>query len=415
MRKATRLIRSAALKSVVLAKLFLVFPAAAGPVEIGPDADLCSALRQVGPGTEIVLQPGAYRAGCAVRRGGLPQSPVVIRAADPERPPQLSHPGLVNLLEIRASDIVIRGLAFGPTMAGADGVRVIVGNRITIEDSQFTQLGGVAVAANHTSVHGLTVRNNVITNSRETALYFGCHDGINCSVTGLVVVGNRITGVTAPNSEIGYGIQVKLNSSAVIRDNIIVDTKGPGIMVYGSRDLTTVSVVERNFVRGSRTSSGIVVGGGPVVVRNNVSGWNAEAGVGLENYGRRGLLRGIAVTHNTVYANDQGGILAPTSGTLDVVLRNNAGAGRSTAPIFPAARPGLHLIGNLNCAWLQCFADPEGLDFSPGPGSLLRGLSLPRAMDGVPADDFFGAPRGIPPAVGAIERPARPIRLEGRP
>lgn len=413
-RNATHRIGSAALMAVAAGTLSLVMPATSGTLEIGPDTDLCSALRQVEPGAEIVLQPGDYRAGCVVRRGGLPQSPVVIRAADPERPPRLSHPGLVNMLEIRASDIIIRGLAFGPTAADADGVRVITGNRITIEDCQFNQLGGIAVAANHTSAHGLTVRRNVITNSNTTALYFGCHDGISCSVTGLSVVGNRIKGVTAPNSEIGYGIEVKLNSSGVIRDNIIVDTKGPGIMVYGSRDLTTVSVVERNFVRGSRTSSGLVVGGGPVVVRNNVSGWNFEAGIGLENYGRRGLLRGVAVTHNTVYANAQGGIMAPTSGMLDVVLRNNAGAGRSSSPIFPAARPGLHLAGNLNCTWLQCFSDPEGFDFSPAPGSLLRGLSLPRGQNGIPADDFFGALRGIPPSVGAIERPGRPIRLDGQ-
>jgi hypothetical protein len=319
------------------------------------------------------------------------------------------------MLEIRASDIVIRGLAFGPTAADADGVRVITGDRITVEDCQFTQLGGIAVVANHTSAHGLTVRRNVITNSNATALYFGCHDGVSCSVTGLSVVGNRIKGVTAPDPQIGYGIEVKLNSSAVIRDNVIIDTKGPGIMVYGSRDLTTVSMVERNFVRGSRTSSGIVIGGGPVVVRNNVSGWNVEAGIGLENYGRRGLLRGVAVTHNTVYANGQGGMIAPTSGTLDVVLRNNAGAGRSGTPIFPAARPGLRLTGNLNCTWLQCFGDPEGLDFSPAPGSLLRGLTLPRAQDGLPADDYFGALRGIPPAIGAIERSGRPIRLNSRP
>ena len=415
MRNATHRVGSTARTAVAVGLLSLVTPALAGTLEIGPESDLCGVLRKAEPGAEIVLQPGDYRAGCVLRRGGMPQRPVVIRAADPERPPRLSHPGLVNMLEIRASDIVIRGLAFGPTAADADGVRIITGDRITVEDCQFTQLGGIAVVANHASARGLTVRRNVIANSAATALYFGCHDGISCSVTGLSVVGNQIKGVTAPNSEIGYGLEVKLNSSAVIRDNIIIDTKGPGIMVYGSRDLTTVSIVERNFVRGSRTSSGIVVGGGPVVVRNNVSAWNFEAGVGLENYARRGLLRGVAVTHNTVYANGEGGIMAPSSGVLDVVLRNNAGAGRGSTPVFPAGRLGLQMTGNLNCTWLQCFANPEGLDFSPGPGSPLRGLGLPRAQDGVPADDFFGARRGVPPAIGAIERPTRPIRLDGRP
>ena len=415
MRNATRRIRAAALATFALGTLLVVVSARAGTLEIGPDGDLCRVLRQVEPGDEVVLQPGEYRAGCAMRRGGLPQAPVVIRAANPELPPRLTHPGPpASMLEIRASDVIVRGLAFGPTVPDADGVRIITGDRITVEDCQFSQMGGIAVVANHTSVRGLTVRRNVITQSNATAMYFGCHDGASCTVSGLLVEGNRISGVTAPNPEIGYGIEVKLNSSALIRDNVISGTKGPGIMVYGSRDLLTVSTVERNFLRGSRTSSGIVVGGGPVVVRNNISGWNAEAGIGLENYGRRGLLRGIAVTHNTVYGNSEGGIMVPTAGFLDAALRNNAGHGRAGAPAFPTARPGLRSTGNADCTWLQCFADPEGLDFSPFAGSLLRGLAQPRAMDGVPADDFFGAPRGIPPAIGAIERPARPIQLDGR-
>src|SRR5262249_60454443 len=103
-------------------------------------------------------------------------------------------------------------------------------------------------------------------------------------------------------------MQVKLNSVAVIRDNVVVKTKGPGIMVYGSRDLLTRTVVERNFVTASRSSSGIVIGGGPVVVRNNIAVGNADYGIVLENYHRRGLLRGIVVARNTAYGDLKGAI-----------------------------------------------------------------------------------------------------------
>jgi hypothetical protein len=243
-------------------------------------------------------------------------------------------------------------------------------------------------------------------------MYFGCHDGSSCAVTGLVVEGNRIRGVTAPNPQIGYGIEVKLNSSALIRDNVISETKGPGIMVYGSRDLVTVSVVERNFIRGSRTSSGILIGGGPVVVRNNISGWNAEGGIGLEDYGRRALLRGLAISHNTVYGNGEGGITIPSSGRLEASLENNAAQTRGGTPAFPTARAGLRLAGNLDCTWLQCFTDPENLDFSPAGGSLLRPLGGLRGQGGAPRDDFFGTPRGVPAAIGAVERPIHPNKLE---
>ena len=61
-----------------------------------------------------------------------------------------------------------------------------------------------------------------------------------------------------------------MNSHGVLRHNVIVDTKGPGIMVYGARDLVLTIVIERNFVARSRSASAIVLGSGPAIVRNNV-------------------------------------------------------------------------------------------------------------------------------------------------
>lgn len=78
-------------------------------------------------------------------------------------------------------------------------------------------------------------------------------------------------------------------------------------MVYGSRDLLSRSVVERNLVMGSQTSAGIVVGGGPAAIRNNISLMNYGAGIELEDYHARGLLRSLVVSHNTLYRNAGGG------------------------------------------------------------------------------------------------------------
>jgi hypothetical protein len=264
--------------------------------------------------------------------------------------------------------------------------------------------------ANHTSVHGLTVRRNVISDTQSTGMYFGCHDGLGCTVSSLRVEQNYIHGVTAPSPEIGYGIQVKLNSSGVIRDNVIVDTKGPGIMVYGSRDLVATSVVERNFTRGSRTSSGIVVGGGPALLRNNISIANFDSGIGLENYGRRGLLRGIVLAHNTVYGSQGGGISVPDQGPLEALLINNAVHARAGARALPATRSGLRIAGNVDCSLALCFANAHGLDFSPFPGSLLFGIAALQAGESSAVDDFFGVRRRTPPAIGAVEGASGPIR-----
>jgi len=39
-----------------------------------------------------------------------------------------------------------------------------------------------------------------------------------------------------------------LSNRTTSTDNMIVDTKGPGIMIYGAQEFGSVSVVERNFV-----------------------------------------------------------------------------------------------------------------------------------------------------------------------
>lgn len=386
-------------------------PAPAPGLEIGPATDLCVALQSLAPGEELVLEGGDYRAGCVIHRGGQIGLPLVIRAADPARRPRLLYPGRpVNLLEVRASDVTIRGLEFWGGFGEADGIRIMSGDRITIEDCRFFQLGGIAVASTHASVNGLAVRRNVIAESLATGMYFGCHDGFGCIISGLVVEGNHIQGVSASGSEVGYGLQVKLNSSGVIRGNMIQDTKGPGIMVYGARDLLKVSLVERNFVSGSRTSSGIVIAGGPVLVRNNVSVGNFEAGIGLENYQRRGLLRGVIVAHNSVYGNRQAGIWIADGERVEASILNNAVHGRAATPVLPPARPGLRLMGNVNCTWVACFANTEGLDFSPFPGSLLVGAAISGVDWAQVDDDFFGTRRGVPASTGAVERPSGPIR-----
>lgn len=395
---------------VVLLVLILVHAARAE--EIGPETNWCQALDALAPGDELVLRPGDYRDPCTIGRGGIPAAPLLIRAKDPRNPPRLLYPGKeTNVVNIRADHVTLRGLQIGPTQPNVDGVRIYLGSGITIEDCRFVEVGGIAVVANHSNASRITVRRNEISRSRATAMYFGCHDGISCVVSELLIEQNFIHGVDAPASYIGYGVQVKLNSTGTIRDNVIADTKGPGIMVYGSTGLLGGSLVERNFVVGSRTSSAIVVGGGPAIVRNNVAIASAEAGIGLEDYARRGLLRGIVVVHNTVYGNGKGGILLPSQGRMEVTVVNNAVHVRSGTPPYPRGGAGVLSSGNLDCSWLPCFAAPEAQDFSPVPGSPLVRLGRLHGDAWMPADDYFGLARGLPPTVGAVEQPAAPISL----
>ena len=399
-------------------------PAVAGPgparrVEIGPESDLCVALRALKPGDELVLQPGDYQGPCAMRRGGARGAPVVVRAADLRRRPRVVYRGSsTNVLEIRASHVIIHGLEFGPTLPDVDAIRVFRADDITIEECRFSELGGIAVVANHSDVHGLVVRRNEIRSTRSTGMYFGCHDGQGCVVSGLLVEGNYIQRVTAPDHQIGYGVQLKLNTTGVVRDNVIMDTKGPGIMVYGALETARASVIERNLVAGSHNSSGIVVGGGPALVRNNIAVRNAEAGIGLEDYGKRGLLLGVVVAHNTIYENGLGGIAVPEHGLLAATVARNAVTARAHTAALPAPRAGLVLSGNVDCSARTCFVAPDEWDFSARAGSPLSGVSgvAGPAADGVmPPDDFFGMARSTSPTIGAVEYDVGPIRIDIRP
>jgi len=381
--------------------------------EIGPEADVCAEIGRMGPGDDLALRPGKYAGPCNIRGSGTSEAPIVIRASNPAQRPLIVYDGrTANVIAIRGSHIVIRGLEFGPTQSEVDAIRIYSGSDIMVEQCYFSRLGGIAVVANHASVRGITVRRNVIVDTGATAMYFGCHDGKNCTVTGLVIEDNFIRKVRAPADAIGYGIEVKLNSAGIIRRNVVIDTKGPGIMVYGSRDLSAVSVVERNVTMGSETSSGIVIGGGPAIVRNNVSVGNSEAGIALEDYGKRGLLQGIVVAHNTVYGNKLGGITAAPGNVRDTVIVNNAAHSPNPKDALPPAQNGIRMAGNVDCSVAACFMSPAQMNFSPLSGSILAGVGAADLGPWVPRDDLFGSPRGTPPTAGAIERASGPLPLE---
>lgn len=394
------------------ATVFFIVEGRSPAREIGPEANLCAEINRTQPGETLVLRSGDYRGPCRIRHGGSAGSPIIIEAQNLTNRPRIVYEGQgSNVFEINADYITLRGLKVGPTKRNTDGVRIRSHAGVIIEDCEFSQLGGIAIAATHTSVHGLVARRNVVTDSAATAMYFGCHDGVGCQISDLLVERNFIHRVDAPDPEIGYGIQVKLNSTGVIRDNVIADTKGPAIMVYGSLEPTQSSVIERNFTMGSRTSSGILIGGGPALVQNNISTLNFEAGVGLQDYANRGLLRRIVVTHNTSFKNGRGEFLVPSSVKLvEVSLTENAAAAAQSQRAFPSMQNGLALRQNADCTHVECFADPLAANFSPLPSSPLTMVeNVPDAAG--PWDDYFGRRRNGMPVAGALEFPAPPVKL----
>jgi Right handed beta helix region len=398
-----------ALSAILVA---LPAPARAGTRETGPEEDWCAAARLLEPGDELLLGPGEYAGPCTLTRSGAPGSPIVIRGRDPADPPRIVQlRGNADALGIQASYLTLRGLEFGPTLIDVDAVRIFAGTGITIEQCRFAEIGGIAIAATHADLSDILIRQNDISRTRWTAIYVGCHDGRKCRHTGIVIERNYIREVGAPDQgpagDPGAGIQIKLNSTATIRDNVIVQTRGPAVAVYGARDLTRLTLVERNFVYSSLVESGIWLGGGPAIVRNNVAVASAEGGIELQDYARRGLLRGIVIVHNTVHGNPAGGIMVPLAGLVQATIVNNAVHTRVGTPAVPVGRAGVLSLGNATCTLVPCFVDPQDRDFSPLAAR--PGLTLGQSW--MPSDDYFGRPRRVPPTVGAIEQPGGPIPL----
>jgi len=82
-----------ALAVAALMGVVVLAQAPAAAREIGPGTDLCGEIRAMQPGGELVLAPGDYQGPCAIRNGGEPGAPLLIRAADPMRRPRIVYAG----------------------------------------------------------------------------------------------------------------------------------------------------------------------------------------------------------------------------------------------------------------------------------------------------------------------------------
>lgn len=380
---------------------------------VQPSDSWCAIVNGAAAGDEIVFAPGSYTSPCWITAVGAPAAPVVIRSQhedDASLRATFAYPGsTANVIELRdVAHVVLRGFAFAPTQAGVDAIRIVRGHDVVIEANAFDGIGGISVSANMDDAQRITVRGNTFRDLKSTGLYFGCHDGIACHASELVIESNLIDGVIpADPSEVGYGLEVKLNSYGTVRDNTIYRTKGPGLMIYGSNQNDPPTSVEGNYVEGSLTEGGIVVGGGPAIVRNNVLVANAYGGISVQNYGGRDLQRNVWIVHNTMLDNDDAAINIEgwIAGGGNVVAFN-ALAPRPGTPALRPSSPVGTVTGNVVCDPARCFAQASTApyDLLPAVGGPLVDAAGSGPEVWRPSDDFMGVPRGPAADVGALER-----------
>jgi MYXO-CTERM domain-containing protein len=389
-----------------LALLLVPASALAETVEVGPMDGWCAAINDAAPGDEIVLMPGRYTNPCVIRATGSEGSEIVVRGSSTAEGSRsiLDYDGSSsNVIDFNdaAGFVVLRDLFWDPTNPGIDAIKIKAGHDLAIEGCYFEGIGGISISANSSSVERITVRNNVFVDLQATGLYFGCHDGEGCHATDILVEGNLIDRVDS--DAVGYGLEVKLNSWAVIRDNTVYDTKGPGLMVYGSNRGDPPSIVEGNYVEGSRHDGAIVVGGGPAIVRNNVTLGGNIGGIVAQDYGGRGLQDNVWIVHNTSFANSGPSIRVQSwaAGAGNVLAANALDS--ATQPATPEGT----VTANVICDPLSdCFVAPGAAlyDLWPTDGSPLMDSAGMGDAEWSPAVDFMGEPRGDAPDVGAFER-----------
>lgn len=380
--------------------------------KVGPSKDWCSKVNKAKPGDEVLLGRGFYTRPCGIRVSGEPGNPIVIRSYNPKpgsRAVLVYQGSKHNVLTLReVHDVVLKDLDITAKSPAVEGIKIYSSHNITIERCRFHKLKGVSIAVNHGDSSGIVIRNNEFKRVAATPIYLGCHDGVQCVVKDAVIERNLIDGVSPPqNGGVGYGIQVKLNSDAQIRDNSVYVTKGPGIMVYGNADpVGPASLIEGNYVHRSATDGGIVLGGGPVMVRNNVVVDHGKGGIIAQDYQGRGLQHNIKILHNTLVDNLIGGVV--TEGWIanrgNVISNNFIRAPLGQNPIKPLGMIAI-VEGNVHCpTGAGCFikGDRQPFDFRLPEDSewIEKSFKLPAKY--APKVDFLGLPRQEPATPGAF-------------
>ncbi|MEZ6090984.1 MAG: right-handed parallel beta-helix repeat-containing protein [Pirellulaceae bacterium] len=302
---AIRLIRTTLI--VALSACIPTDHARARVIEISPGQDYRSVLRKLEPGDELVFLPGEHHLPAKVRVSGTPEKPILLRGRPDSagRLPEITWTQRgENTWDVYGKYLRISDLQFHSR--NHCGMRIREATDIQIQNCVFRDNGENDLTVNSGAAASVHILHCRFVGGKQTPVYIGNHDGHQV-VTDFRFEGNLIDGSRINDANIvGYGIQLKLNVDGVVRNNLILGTQGPAIMVYGFQDAKTSGkqLVENNIVVGARNSHCIVVGGGPVTVRNNLVIAGDRGGIDVADYGNRNLLDGIAIIGNVVLGGD---------------------------------------------------------------------------------------------------------------
>ncbi len=391
------------------------------------------------PGDELILHGGVYsqNARRAVTVNGTKEKPIIIRAAEGERP-ILTRPAdnidkYNNIEFIDCSYLTVRGLHF---KGGSSGVRFIRGHHITFEECEISQTGNNALTMNSGHCDAFIIRRNHLHHTglskrgstEGEGMYIGSHSG-SYITTNTLVEGNYVHHLRSTSVGGNDGIEIKFGSYGnIVRGNVIHDTnihkKYPGIFVYGGGK--GINIVEGNAIWNAGEGIQVV---SDAIIRNNIL-FNCEmTGITAAPHAAVPHVRNVRIVNNTI-VNHPKGVLIRWDRASDMIFANNAVYCPGTTAIdgsgIENSVAGANYIeGNLvgvvmdgllfrnGGAISAVFTDPSQNNYWPRHGSILIGHA---ESEYTPKLDFNGTPRKPPFDVGAYEseghtsNPGRPVQ-----
>jgi len=412
-------------------------------MHLSPEDDWFSILASdsLSPGDEVVLSEGFYlvTSRMSVGHRGTAENPIVIRAAAGANV-RIHRPNeLQNLMDIEGAQyLTFRDLEF---TGGSRGIRIknkggFSAKFITLENNIIHDTGDAAVTANDGGnlYEGMVFRGNEIYNTSGTGegYYLGCNNN-GCQFFDGLIENNYIYDLDGPGVTQGDGIEIKDGSyNNIVRNNVIHDTRFPGILAYGTAGNGAPNLFEGNVIWNTG-EQGMQIAA-DAIVRNNIVITSGEEAFRSQTH--QGATPGnLTIVNNTFVSNSGSDALrVANTATAPILIANNAIYSRSNRAIRLSNLTNITLDSNVGSGSVSPSIPTSGFDASgniatdfsnldwagPGRDAFPAALSKLIAAGNLalqPVDDFNGTLRAGSIDVGAYvyevnENPGWPITGE---
>ena len=217
-----------------------------------------------------------------------------------------------------------------------------------------------------------------------------------------IIERNYIHHLNGPTVTQGDGIELKDGSyNNIVRDNVIHDTKYPGILIYGVEEQGGPNVIERNVIWNSGDHA--IQAAADAIIRNNII--FSSAGNGIHSQNHQGAIPGnLTIENNTIRTNgDAIRINSPTGGAYSgpIEIANNALYPAGSFAVNLPFKTNTNISGNIGTGFstsglvssqfnnsgnlLSDFENFAAMNAFPAIGSKLIGAGVASLQ---PGDDF---------------------------